>query len=63
MVAPSAEEDPAPWFDEFSGSRVEPILTLLAGWGFLNNCFGVWPKLLMKPIVALRCKESRSNII
>lgn len=23
-----------------------------AGCGFLNNCLGIWPKLLMKPIVA-----------
>jgi hypothetical protein len=22
------------------------------GWGFLNSCLGIWPKLLMKPIVA-----------
>lgn len=27
-------------------------LIFFAGWGFLNNCFGICPKLLMKPMVA-----------
>lgn len=28
------------------------------GCGFLNNCLGIWPKLLMKPIVAFFFKGS-----
>lgn len=28
------------------------------GWGFLNNCFGIWPKLLMNPIVAFFLRGS-----
>ena len=27
-------------------------LIFFAGWGFLNNCLGICPKLLMKPMVA-----------
>lgn len=30
----------------------------LAGCGFLNNCFGIWPKLLINPIVAFFFKGS-----
>ena len=37
------------------------------GWGFLNNCFGIWPKLFMNPIVAFFLSGSSilwmSNII
>lgn len=28
------------------------------GWGLRNSCLGIWPKLLMKPIVALRFSGS-----
>ena len=38
-------------------------VTRLAGWGFLKSCFGIWPKLLMKPMVALRWINKMENFV
>ena len=53
-AAPEASPPPLAPAAEGAGGGV----TRLAGWGFLNSCLGIWPKLLMKPMVALRWSGS-----
>lgn len=42
------------------GSKIVELLCdiFLLGWAFLNNCFGICPKLFIKPIVAFFFKGS-----
>lgn len=42
------------------GSKIVELLCdiFLLGCAFLNSCFGIWPKLFMKPIVAFFFKGS-----
>lgn len=55
--AAAAPEPPTPPPDPALAAASLPP-TFLTGWGFLKSCLGIWPKLLMKPMVAFLCRGS-----